>query len=410
MPVTVTVTYDLTFDYVIPDDVTITATADGPGSVELAGSSCETTTCTAKVARGSTVRVNAKPHEPHDGFIGFKGCPGNVTYGADGACEFVATADATLEAVFDPIVSYAPWVQFHPDEDYYPMDPDDFVRASSLQWANPSGRRTCTDADKTIAKAGKVIASWLPAATHYKYRYCYRVLGQDRHKTFNTKQLTAPSLKTKDKAFDHAGRWGFFLNVRNSEWQREAAPLGLRYTNAPPMMVEYASAATSSTGSSSAATTSRSASAPDRKDHHEGDWERIAVRLDKHNRATAVALLAALLRRARSCRGIGCEANRRSSTKSHPSVFVALGAHATYKDKGSTTVACKEFGGVLDSHPGGGLIWETWQNGKRGFEEATRKPWYGFGGGWGSKTKEGSNSFWGPLGPGPKKPAAPAGW
>ena len=149
-------------------------------------------------------------------------------------------------------------------------------------------------------------------------------------------------------------------------------------------------------------------------DMHEGDWERIAVRLDEHNRATHVAYwqhycqprakYGSLLTWAQM------EARGHLYAGVHPDVFVALGAHASYPKPGDTVTPCEPKNGGLDDHIGGGVTWKTWQNGSDGFAEVTKKPWYGFGGGWGSKTKQGDNAFWGPLGPGKLKSPVPAGW
>jgi hypothetical protein len=98
-----------------------------------------------------------------------------------------------------------------------------------------------------------------------------------------------------------------------------------------------------------------------------------------------------------------------------PRAFIALGAHATYPTSGGadgrTLAPCGDpRNGINDYHPGNGVIWETWRHGSEGFAEVTDKPWYGFGGGWGHKSSDGSNAFWGPLGPGKLKPAVPASW
>jgi hypothetical protein len=300
------------------------------------------------------------------------------------------------------------------------MDPDDFVRNSSLWWANDD-RDGCAGRDVRKIGAGKVDARRLASGrgASYRHTYCYKgVLGtRNVERRFSTADLTSPA--ETGKAPRHAnGRWGFFLNL-DDHWHRGIPPLagsGQGYPNAPTMVVELE---------------------PRRyvvywfffgrnhvrvlgvDDVHEGDWERIAVRLDDRNRATHVAYWQHYCQPAARHGSLltwAQMAQRGQLTGSaHPHAFLARGAHASYPDAGGrdgrTWLPCMNITkGAADHHEGGSVIWETWQRGSDGFAEVTEKPWYGFGGGWGSKTAQGDNAFWGPLGPGPAKPPVPAGW
>ncbi len=401
----------------------VTADVDGPGVVEIRPGDAECASeCAEVVTAGDEVTVRAVADEPKGGFVGFRDCPGPVTYGPVGTCRFTAEGDVTVTAVFDPIPSYAPWVQFHPRERHWPMDPSEFVRRSSLDFANPNGAhgRGCPTKDARIVGRGKIISSWLPDG-RYRYRYCSGLVRRGaqapgRRVTLTTRQLTAPAeTKNKAKVTADNGRWGFYLNLDNDAWKGRTPPdeSGGTYPNAPVMYVQYVPRRYITYWFFSARNYVKLAGV---KDVHEGDWERIAVRLDTRNQAVAAGYWQHL-----------CDADVHSWAKmrrdgaiagrSHPRVYVAKGAHASYHvPRRSTRISCPPWvtKGVGDSHPGGGVTWETWQKGAGGFREATKAPWYGFGGSWGSETSEGTKRFpgpfWGPLGPGPKKRPAPAGW
>lgn len=402
----------------------ITAEVDGPGSVEIRPGtrSCDIE-CSDGIDVGDMVTVRAVPLEPNDGFVAFRNCPGQVTYGAVGTCRFQAERDVRVIAVFDPVPSYAPSVHFHPGERNWPMNPSEFVRRSSLAFANPNGAhgRGCPRKDVRIVPRRKVVSSWLPKG-RYAYRYCSGVVrrgvqAKGRRVTLTTRQLTAPS-ETRNKArvtWGGGGRWGFYLNLDNAAWKGRTPPSESRggYPNAPVMMVDYVPRRYITYWLFYARNYAIVAGV---RDVHEGDWERIAVQLDARNQATAVAYWQHL-----------CDADVHSWDKmkrdraiaglSHPRVYVAKGAHASYHvPRSRTPISCPPWvnRGVGDRHPGGGVTWETWQNGSRGFREVKKQTWYGFGGSWGSETSQGTKRrpgpFWGPLGPGPRKRPVPAGW
>jgi hypothetical protein len=398
--------------------------ADGPGAV---GGLPVTPTClddcTETVAVGASITLHADAFESHDGFVGWGGCPGLVA-GPD--CTFSVAGDVEVDAHFDPVVSYAPWMRFHPDETHWPMDPNDFVENSALKWANIRTPSVvpCTKKDVGIkgAGTGKVDALKLGAGG-YSYAYCWQVIGVDigpkQTATFDTADFTSPS--RPDVTPDPAGKSGFYLDLSDSvrcgvvplppakkckNTRRDGSdPSYSEYTNAPPLYVEYK---------------------PNDyviywfffgqnyrdtphpfKDIHEGDWEHIVVFLDAGNRASEVGYWQ------HYCPGELHDYNDLdidgklhgdlvNPIKTHPPVWVAEGSHASYPEDVSLAgiLPCgNPLNGVLD-YTAPGLVWRTWQNGSDGFRRADAQPWYGFGGGWGSK---GTGDFWGPLGPGPLK-------
>lgn len=113
---------------------------------------------------------------------------------------------------------------------------------------------------------------------------------------------------------------------------------------------------------------------------HEGDWEGLAVSVVPGDRRAAYFQH-------------GRPQERALDEGERPEVYVALGSHASYPDldefsPGSPKVKWAEklaVGGELEIE----LI------------EVTAKPWYGFGGAWGSAGRISDET--GPLGPGPAK-------
>jgi hypothetical protein len=148
---------------------------------------------------------------------------------------------------------------------------------------------------------------------------------------------------------------------------------------------------------------------------HEGDWERVAVRLDGRNRATMVAWWQHNCKRPQTHRWDE-RGDFHIVGRSHPAAYIAYGGHATYPQAGQTELACPAtsllgvFSGGDDSHRGGGVTWSTWQDGEDGFQDARTAAWYGYGGSWGDKTRQSPDSFWGPLGPSKYKKPQPDGW
>jgi hypothetical protein len=404
------------------DEVSLTVDVQGPGWAN----GCRET-CVSKVERGIDAFVDAVPDEPNDGFLRFEGC------GAFGLrCAVTMDGDHTVRAVFDPIVTYAPWVRFHTKEKHWPMDPGKFVKRSSLKWHNHQIDRitgACTKKDKEIAGRGEVRPAWL-ANGRYKHSYCWREPDpggfepDDQHRKFRSNELTSPSFKNKPGRGDILGRSGFFLNLADSQHEG-VKPVGGK---APPLYVEYEPGRYiiywffSAKNHSDVGPKGRKV-----RDRHEGDWEHIAVHLDGRDRMWTER--------------VGGIADRTESVAywahycgptsypwsfmeqngwhvgTHPTVWVALGSHASYPDKGKDLVAgeCSSpFKGVWDKR-NEGHIWQTWERGRAGFLEADKQPWYGFGGGWGhlaDSTKHWPGPFWGPLGPGPlkMKEALPEGW
>ena len=205
------------------------------------------------------------------------------------------------------------------------------------------------------------------------------------------------------------GREGFFFDVANEE-QDGVIPSDPTYGNAPPLIYEYE---------------------PERYvvywffygfsgrklDKHEGDWERIVVRLSEGDRASETAYYQHFCDPLDPSTDYGNYSwgemayNGFLVDDLHPTVYSAIAGHPSFPtDVENEIFPCEINNGLGDRTASGGVEWRTWEGELR---DAAEEPWYGAGVGWGAKI--GAGTGWGPLGPGwPMEfsdgPAAPAGW
>ena len=199
-----------------------------------------------------------------------------LTVAGDGAFD-----SDTFKLVVNPPRLYAPELRLHPGEQYFPADPAEFVDKAGLWWAHDAG---CAN-DKVIA-ARKVNVRALVSGK-YTHQNATNVLCRDKGERYTSKQLTAPAKGGKlglggdRKKVNGSGREGFFLDVLNSEREGNR-PLDDAYSNAPPMYYDYEPGRYiiywffyAFSGRSG--------------DKHEGDWERMAVRLQDNDEATTAA-------------------------------------------------------------------------------------------------------------------------
>lgn len=116
--------------------------------------------------------------------------------------------------------------------------------------------------------------------------------------------------------------------------------------------------------------------------NHEGDWERVAVRLTRTNKPFRVTFWR---------HGHTCYVRWRGVRKfnGHPVVFSAEGRHASYARTGSHDTPGP------DDITSRGKRWMTWNN----FDYVNQQAWWGYGGGWGDVGS--NNDTTGPGGPSP---------
>lgn len=121
---------------------------------------------------------------------------------------------------------------------------------------------------------------------------------------------------------------------------------------------------------------------------HEGDWERIAIKLDSNNKPTR----AQYFYHKSSCTIPWTKA---PLLNTHPKVWVAKGSHGSYP-AGAVAPRLGFLGFHHDAISGAGESW----NGVTNATNVDSLAWYGFGGGWGNAGGEFTS---GPSGPNPHR-------
>jgi hypothetical protein len=157
--------------------------------------------------------------------------------------------------------------------------------------------------------------------------------------------------------------------------------------------------------------------------NHEGEWERLLIELSPQNVAERVYYFQ------HTCNGEGYDWDEMVSegylttgslddrVATHPVVYAARGAHASYPEPISINAryirvhghgSCEEANsprtrieGLGDVAQRGPVTWKTWLH---GLVDASSEPWYGFGGAWGDLGTADYNT--GPLGPDHKDPSS----
>jgi hypothetical protein len=139
------------------------------------------------------------------------------------------------------------------------------------------------------------------------------------------------------------------------------------------------------------------------RDDHEGDWERICVRLDSNNRAIEVAYYQHDGHKKLPWSKVPTEG------ETHPVVYSAKGSHASYEKPGKKRL---HFHGVptpVHDRASKGARWMANPVGPANHLQNLREQaWYGYGGGWGETTDHKEST--GPQGPSPFKGPAPEDW
>jgi hypothetical protein len=268
---------------------------------------------------------------------------------------------------------YAPLVFLAPGETHRPTDASSYIANSSLRWSHDSGR-----GDHEIAPRGGVDEHRLG---HGGYQHQVEgVFGGHHGDQIHSDQDVRP----KDGKGD-GGNEGFFLDLDNSKHESLGSTSAPMYYEAVEgrfitFWFFYAYNA---------------GPVPGGADNHEGDWERITVKLNANNRATHVAYF--------QHNGPPDEKKWKEVPKqgSHPIVYSAKGSHASYSTAGEHGLGP---GGIVKDRTGKGAQWQTWQH----MQNARAQDWYGFGGAWGEVGNYKDTT--GPQGPSRWKPPGPEGW
>ncbi len=176
---------------------------------------------------------------------------------------------------------YAPELRLHQHEEWWPDDPARFVAASGLWWAHDAG---CDDVE--VVPAGSLSVRALVSGD-YEHQNASNVLCRDKGDYYTSRQLTAPARGGKlglggdSKKINGGKREGFFLDIPNGERDGIVAA-DMSYSNAPPLYYDY------EPGRYVIYWFFYSFSSR-KGDKHEGDWERLAVRLDDNDEARRAA-------------------------------------------------------------------------------------------------------------------------
>ncbi|HEX2161176.1 MAG TPA: hypothetical protein VHF88_05065 [Thermoleophilaceae bacterium] len=318
----------------------------------------------------------------------------------------------------DPARTFAPIVHLHPDERLMPADPLWFIARSALWFGDDGGcRNQKISVGKRLAGQQNAYIDWTfvtglghgPAywreallADCETDREAYRYYANQRTRPHDDGPGRAPGLRLGE---------GYYLDLM--DWAREGDAVqrtgGRRRV---PVPVYYQSRPAEIDGEPGLRLTywlmfamNEQPAARGRGDAmtHEGDWERVEVRLrgdDGEYEPVAVRLSTPGER----TRELPWSAVRRvvagAGARTHPVLLAARGSHTLYArpgrqrrqvelEDGKAVEAVDVAAGPCDAC----ASWPTWQ----ALEEARRQPWYGFGGAWGDRGP--SDLTTGPLGP-----------
>lgn len=327
--------------------------------------------------------------------------------------------------VADPVTAFAPTVVMHPDEKYWPGSADQFIASSSLQYRPQANRFPDSDIPascrpRVLAAAGQVAPDRLGMWSSTPYRatrwsMAKFIGGYSCEATTGTMRANGdPEIVTKRSAKSGMSDWdandGMILNLPNTAAARTGnAPVNGRVD--APMYYEVKWGPNGSgaiiywffspyNGWSGAGGTEGVT------ENHEGDWERIVVRLGTSSIPDRVAFYQHYCSAEIVYRSDLTADPTGSARTWHPMVWSAKGGHASYPynvgtvgNEGSCTTD-QPFQGIGDM-TGNGATWRPWDTASPAtwLIAAGRQKWYGFGGSWGDRVPSDFSNY-GPAGPG----------
>ncbi len=285
----------------------------------------------------------------------------------------------------DPVERYAPELRLHPDEKYFPIDINDFVTHSSLWFAHDLGcDDSLVDAHPDLAKLGSG-----GYAVQQKEHSGLLQLCKSVGRAYRSNEYTRPfgDLKRPDGL---SSSEGYYLDLVDTA-RHGSKPVDNRvvvpmyYNYKPGQYITYWFVFGRDPKANALA---------EKLYAHEGDWERLTVRLNKKDEATQVDYFQH-----------GCPAEPYSwqdmqqkgflTKDTHPIAYSAKGTHATYPTPihlgywpfrnsnscpGELAGFKNKFQGNGDVAADNGPVWQGW---KIQLVNAETQGWYGFGGAWG---------------------------
>jgi len=292
--------------------------------------------------------------------------------------------------IAEAINQYAPVVFLAKDEANRPADAGEYIQNSSLGWSHDSGRK-----DDPIAETGQIDQKRLGSGG-----YTHQVEGRIRGP--HGRQIPSNAdVRPKDKT-GAGGSEGFFLNVDNAHRasRKSGTDAPVYYEAENHHYITYWFFYAFNDGPTQGKF--------DGVDDHEGDWERISVRLDGNNRATAVAYY-------QHEGHTEVPWSKVHTQNGHPVVYSAKGSHASYTRPGPKPIyktisqstplgTVKKRVKIATDQPSAGAQWQTAPH----LQNAREQDWYGYGGAWGEVGDTEIST--GPQGPSHHKPPAPEGW
>ncbi|MEE9415173.1 MAG: calcium-binding protein [Acidimicrobiales bacterium] len=319
---------------------------------------------------------------------------------------------------------YAPEIRFHPDEQFFPMRPADFIAGSELRWASDSG---CRDDTVSNHPSEFGMGNLLYEAFEHKgqFELPWNVCDPIDERTYLTNVYTRPfkpqpgngerATRADDVSF-LASKEGFYL-----EWNSGDANRGTEPFDTVPVSVKPQLFVTELTEPAEGVKPGERwlvyqvfyghdpkslTHAGDNAFGHQGDWERVDVVLDAGNVPLRVQF-----------HGHGCDAfeinwpdnsdpaggpvlfdrpanaalSFSGAGSTHPVVYIAEGTHASYAEpfeavgvlgSGQPNSTCSSgFSGKTDATGDGGTAWRTWEG---PLVDPSTQCWYQYGGAWGT--------------------------
>ena len=277
---------------------------------------------------------------------------------AEGLAEVINDAVEGNLCTDNLIVCYAPEVRFHPEEAHFPMNPSDFIDDSQLVWAADVG---CSNPVLANDPSPEFITSIYFA---YERNFFCR---EDTSALHTTADFTRPFEEVAGNGTRRpAGldvNEGFYLRHKDGPTATGASRIPVANGNdtiETPVWVEQFGNVI--TYWFFYGFDPKNPTVPaDGVLAHEGDWERIQVVLDGNDAEEVIYY------------GHGCsfrvpyEETLEDGSDTHPIVYSALGAHASYDDTskavGTFFPNCEPPRGLTDEtvFTDDSVVWRTWE-------------------------------------------------